>query len=77
MFQGVIENILIGVLTMLIANFRGKLHEILAKCGAKLNGKIEGTDTQLDDIAKGELVAALKEAFIPALEVDGPVRPTA
>lgn len=68
--KGILENLLVGVLSMVINSFRGELHGVLAKCGAKLNSKIEGTDTQLDDIAKAEFVAALKEALIPALEVD-------
>ena len=66
-----LENILASVLLLIVSQFRGKMHDFFARVGDKLNDKIEGTATQLDDIAKTELVDALKTAFIPQLEVDG------
>ena len=38
--------------------------------GDKINDKIEGTETQLDDFAKERLVKGLK-AFVAELEVEG------
>lgn len=69
--KGLIESLIVGALSLLIANYKGKFHEILASIGDKLNDKIEATGTQIDDIAKVELVAAIKEAFLPQLEIDG------
>lgn len=69
--KGIIESLLVTALSLLIANFKGKFHEILASIGDKLNDKIEATGTQVDDIAKAELVEAIKNAFLPQLEVEG------
>lgn len=68
--KGIIESLLVTALSLLIANFKGKFHEILASIGDKLNDKIEATGTQVDDIAKAELVEAIKNAFLPQLEVE-------
>lgn len=65
------EILLIGLLGLIVTQYRGQLHAFFASVGDKLNDKIEATGTQLDDTAKAELVAALKEAFLPQLEVDG------
>ncbi len=67
----IVETLLVTVLALLVSQYRGKMHEFFASVGDKLNDKIEATGTQLDDTAKVELAAALKEAFLPQLEVDG------
>lgn len=69
--KGIIESLIVGALALLVANYKGKFHEILASIGDKLNDKIEATGTQIDDIAKTELVDAIKNALLPQLEVDG------
>lgn len=69
--KSIIETLIVSALSLLIGNFKGKFHEILAGVGDKLNDKIEATGTQIDNIAKAELVDALKTAFLPQLEVDG------
>lgn len=69
--KGIIESLIVSALSLLVANYKGKFHEILASIGDKLNDKIESTGTQVDDIAKTELVDAVKNAFLPQLEVDG------
>lgn len=67
----ILEGMLVSVFALIIAQFRGRLHEFFASVGDRLNDKIEATGTQLDDAAKVEFAAALKESFIPQLEVDG------
>lgn len=69
--QGLVELLLSTAISVLITNYRGKFHDILAKVADRLNDKIEGTETQLDDTAKDELVNAFETAFLPQLKVDG------
>ncbi len=68
--NAVIETLLVSALSILVTQFKSKVVEILTRCGDRLNDKIEGTATQLDDIAKTELVDGLK-ALIAELEVEG------
>ena len=65
-----LESVLVFALSTLVANYRDKIVEFFTSVGDKLNDKIEGTETQLDDIAKGELVLGLN-ALIAELAVDG------
>lgn len=69
--KSVVETLMVSLITILVTNFKGRFHEILAAVGDKINDKIEATGTQLDDIAKAELVDAFKTAFLPQLEVEG------
>lgn len=65
-----LEQLLVYALGILTASYGDKLIEVLARVGDKLNDKIEGTETQLDDMAKVQLVAGL-QAMIDELKVDG------
>ncbi len=69
--KSIIETLIVSAIALLISHFKGKFHEILASVADKLNDKIEATGTQVDDMAKTELVDAFKTAFIPQLEVEG------
>ena len=65
-----LEQLLIYALGLLTASYGDKLVEVLTRVGDKLNDKIEGTETQLDDLAKEQLVAGL-QAMINELKVEG------
>lgn len=69
--KSIIETLIVAAISILVTNYKGKFHEILANVADKLNDKIEATGTQVDDMAKAELIDAFKTAFLPQLEVDG------
>lgn len=66
----IVETLLVSALTILVTQYGDKIVEILTKVGDRLNDKIEGTATQLDDITKETLVTGL-QAMIGELSVDG------
>lgn len=66
-----VEMLVTTALMVALDRYRGNMHDFFRRVGDIINDKIEGTKTQIDDTAKAELVAALKEAFIPELEVEG------
>lgn len=70
--QNIVESVLVTVLGLLISQFRGKFHMILAGAGAKLKAKVAATKTTVDDLALGELVDAFITAFVPAVVGDTP-----
>lgn len=70
MSKSLVENLLVTALSMLIGHFKDDWHDILQKVATRLNDKIEGTATQLDDIAKNEFVSAVEMYFLPPLKVD-------
>jgi hypothetical protein len=65
----IIETLLVTALSILVTQYGDKIVEILRAVADRLNDKIEGTQTQLDDITKETLVTGL-EAMIVELKVD-------
>lgn len=64
-----VETLLYSAFSILVTKFGDQLVEIMTRVGDRLNDKIEGTETQLDDLAKETLVKGL-EAMIGELKVD-------
>lgn len=70
MFKTLIEPILLMAFNMLVMQYRDECIELLKRVGDKLNDKIEGSPTQLDDAGKQALIEGL-DALIGQLRVEG------
>lgn len=70
MFKTLIEPILLMAFNMLVMQYRDVCIETLQRVGDKLNDKIEGSPTQLDDAGKQALIEGL-DALIGQLRVEG------
>lgn len=66
----IIEPFVLVALNAAAANLDEEIEAVFAQIGDRLNDRIEGTGTELDDYAKGRLVAGLK-ALVAELEVEG------
>lgn len=70
MFTKLIEPMLLMGFNLLVNQYRDECIELLKRVGDKLNDRIEGSETQLDDAGKQVLIEGL-DALIGQLRVEG------